>query len=138
MRTWPSDEGIPLGPELVTLPVSHLPDLPHNKTNHHLCFPAKRFYMGGVIYKTLRDLESLQEDMQKDVHNIGKATLHALYGPPVPPTPIQAVDYILNAYDRGERLQFGCLRERTFKPMDDELIDAILMESFRDAWRSIE
>ncbi len=43
--------------------------------------------------------------MLKDRHNIGKATLHAVYGPPERPSPSKAMDEIADAFFNDEKLK---------------------------------
>ena len=136
MIQWPSRNGLPAHPSIVELPPSRLPNREHNLNNHHLLFPRRRYEMGGIIYATLRDLDAMQVDMPKDVHNTGKNTLHCLYGPPQMPTPGRAVDFILDQFEAGESLRTGTCREPLYTQISPELMGQILNASFTEARRN--
>lgn len=129
MRPYPSRNGLPLPVIDVDLPESRLPYPDRHTNNHHLLFPRKRYELGGIIYATLRDLESMQYLMPKDVHNIGKLTLHTMYSPPRMPKPLVAVDYICEVYEQGERLQLGPAGDFVHTDLNDGLMRAILKEA---------
>lgn len=133
---WPSRDGLPAPAHEVLLPESKLPDRPWNKNNHHLLFPRCRYMAGGIIYATLRDLDSMQVDLPKDVHNQGKHTLHTWYQAPHIPSPGRAVDYLLEAFERGEELRYGCSRDPQYLPFTPELMGQILDADFKEAVRA--
>lgn len=99
---YPTHDGIPVPFTELDLPKSEL-DLsdPENFNKHHRCFTAKKFGR-YFIYRTLRDLESLQDDIPSDVHTY----LHNTYREPSLPTPDQALSEIMRAAEANENLNY--------------------------------
>ncbi len=135
MVRYPSRNGIALPTSEIVLPTSKYPDRQGFKNNHHLQFEKARYIGGGVLYLTLRDLDRLQYQIPKDVHNAGKDTLHTRYSAPVFPTPSQAIDCILEAYQNGESLRFGSAREPEYVPLTEGLVYTVQHQSFQDLRR---
>jgi len=129
MTQYPSRYGLPVPVTEIELPSTRLRDVDHNKNNHHLLFPRKRYELGGIIYATLRDLDSMQQLLPRDVHNVGKPNLHTIYSPPSIPKPITAIDYICEANARGEKLKVGSMGVFEYRELDDGLMQAILKEA---------
>lgn len=126
--SYPSRHGIPVHPqELELLPPRPEPDDPSSYSIHHLLFPAK--WYTGIIFGTLRDLESMQVDLPLRQHNTGKNTLHSIYGPPRKPSVNEAVGYIREAFARGERLRYGSIGDSDLKPFTERLLDQIMFEA---------
>lgn len=77
-RPYPTRDGLAIPTNEVELPVTKLnQNFWSNFNNHHREWPRKAFG-ANVIYQTLRDLESMQELLPKDIHNKGKHNLHSI------------------------------------------------------------
>ena len=128
MEAYPTFEGMPLPTYELDLLPTRLIISPENQSNHHLFFTHKN--MGRLVMtQTLRDLESEQEMMQNDQHNIGKHCLHALYTPPDMPTPLQMLENLEIAKLSGSQLNIrhkGLGYVKT--PFTDNLWNDILTE----------
>lgn len=114
----PHFEGFAICPTELILPESRL-DLSneYSYNNHHRMWTARKFGR-SALFQTLRDLESSQVILPKDVH----AAYHKRYSPPPMPTPLKALDRIQDAYDRNERLRYGSAREPEYTPIIDGLL----------------
>lgn len=127
MDKYPTRGDLPVHPDELRLPPSDL-DLnnPNNWNNHHLFFEKSR-YLGHVVMRTLRNLERSQVMMQKDRHNMGRLTLHHLYGPPKPPTLTTAMEQIDEARAAGEQLKIYNLETKQYEFFDigDQLWDRL-------------
>lgn len=99
---YPSVGGLPASPDSLCLPESSLNlEKDKNYTIHHGCWTARCFGK-YALYKTLRDLESQQYRLPRDVHDY----IHKTYSPPKLPTPKHALLEIERAARDGERLSF--------------------------------
>ncbi|MFZ2125057.1 MAG: hypothetical protein WA087_00685 [Candidatus Saccharimonadales bacterium] len=101
-RAYPSVDGLPASPDSLWLPESSLSlEKDKNYTVHHGCWTARHFGE-YALYKTLRDLESQQYRLPRDIHNY----IHRTYSSPKLPTPEHALLEIQRAARDGERLSF--------------------------------
>lgn len=102
-RAYPTRNGMPVPTSELDLSPTRLRVRPENQSVHHLHYEA-RDYGRLLIAQTLRDLETEQEIMQNDQHNIGKFALHTLFSPPELPTPRQMMDRLEVAKVQGSQL----------------------------------
>lgn len=100
MHRYPTRNGIALPSKEIWTPESHLKDIEKNKNNHHDEWTARAFGC-SILYLTLRNMESHQEMMQKDVHD----WIHDEYDVPEMPTPRQAMEEIERGYWEQENLK---------------------------------
>ncbi len=115
---YPTISGIGIDPFELDLPESKLnPNKKHNYNNHHVCWIAKSFGCLAIL-QTCRDLELDQYPMLIDQHD----WLHNNNEPPLPPTPLQALDRIVAAYECGERLRYGSCNNPKFKELTEDKI----------------
>lgn len=110
MVQYPTREGIPVPVHEVYLPESKL-DLsrPESFNNHHNAW-ARRSFGRFLLTRTLRNLESMQFMMPKDVH----WHLHKMYQPPKFPTKEQALARVRAAYESGEKLKVYDVEARAY------------------------
>lgn len=105
MIEYPTRKGIAVPTREVWLPESRLnPNNPHNYNLHHREFTIRKMAK-FTITRLLKDLEGTHELLLKDIHNMGRHTLHTIYGPPRFPTPAEAMDRLDEAYEMGEMLE---------------------------------
>lgn len=101
IECYPTVHGVPVSPLDIWLPETHLnPNKDKNYNNHHDCWTARRFGR-SILFQVFRDLQSHQNYLPLDVHE----WLHANYGPPAMPTPLEAMERIEQAYYECENLQ---------------------------------
>lgn len=120
--TYPTRNGIPVPVDELHLPESKLNvEKRRNLNNHHSCWPASRFGK-CVLLNTLRNLESQQKKIPKDVH----LYLHDTYEPPELPTPLQALTEIQRAAKAGEELniRYKCIHIR--KKIGEEVMKQVV------------
>lgn len=99
-NSYPTRKGIAIPVSEIWLPKSNLnPEQNKNFNNHHNCWTEKKFGQ-CVLFNTLRNLESQQFCLLRDIHGY----LHEAYDPPKLPTPLQAITEIERARDDGEKL----------------------------------
>jgi len=98
---YPLIGGLPAPIDELDLPESTL-NLKRRKnvTRHHRFFPADK-YVEHVLFRTLRNLESMQDaKAPRDTHPI----LHSMYKPPKRPSPEMAVNEVIRAAKAGENM----------------------------------
>ncbi len=110
MVKYPTRDGIPVPIHEVDLPKSKL-DLsrPESFDNHHNAW-TRRSFGRFLLTRTLRNLESMQFTIPKDVH----ASLHRIYQPPEFPTKEQALARVRAAYESGEKLKVYDIESRAY------------------------
>lgn len=135
MRYPSGNGGLPLHPSEVDLPESRFGNNLRNWDLHHRCWPRRRFEQAGQIYKTFRLLDSLEHPLPKDVHNMGQFCLHAVYSDPIFPKPEVVIDYLLEAYDRGETYNTGSLRKPEPHQLTPQFIEHVRHANLQDLRR---
>jgi hypothetical protein len=124
---YPSAGGLPVPPSELRLPESSLNlERSKNYTVHHGCWTA-RYFGKYALYKTLRDLESQQYRLPRDVHDY----IHRNYSPPKLPTPEHALLEIQRAARDGERLSFRRGGKHVFCKIGAEVMKKVYL-SYED------
>lgn len=104
-KAYPTRNGLPISTHELDLVPSILdPNNPYSWNNHHLHYESS-WYKGDLLTNTLRNLEGQQERTLRDQHNLGKTSLHAIYGPPQRPTIEVVMNRLDQAHETEERLK---------------------------------
>lgn len=120
----PHINGFPLPIMELSLPESHLNlEKERNWNNHHRQW-ERRKYGRFILYRTLRDLESTQETVPKDVH----ALYHQFYIPPAMPSLEAAMLRVDDAYHQEESLKVWADGEYILTPITHSLFRAAVRE----------
>jgi len=120
---YPTREGRPVPMSELELPESRLNlDRRHNVNNHHLFHAERRRHISEfIILQTMKDLDTLQDQIGVDVHNY----THATYDPPALPTPQEALVIVYEAFEAGELLRTGSAYNPVYKQMTTALMEDI-------------
>ena len=122
MRRYPTENGIAVPTCEIWLPDSNLdPEQLRNKNNHHTEYTARNFGR-CILFKTVRDIETHQELLYRDVHNY----IHSNYDIPTMPTPKQAINEIERAKHYGERLHIHENGHYVYKELTDLVLRACI------------
>lgn len=121
-----SAAGLPISPYELGI-VTEVPEgMKVEYTNHHGCYTAREFGR-SIILQTLRDLEALQWIVPQASHN-GRGGLHEIYESPILPTPEQALDALVWAYDANMPLRTGSACRPIFTPFSQSRLARIMVE----------
>lgn len=124
MERWPTRNGVSLSLDEVGAPESFMNlDNPYHINNHHWAWTAREFGR-TAIGATFRNLARLQSLEGLDRHN----WVHGNYDPPRPPSPKQALDEIMRAYENDEYLRIGSANRPAFIPITIDILDKLKRE----------
>lgn len=113
---YPTRNHLAVSTEELDLPESEL-NLDKRKSwhNHHLYYYSGR-YKPSFIMNSLRNLESSQEMLPRDVHVLGKLALHNVYtdGVPLPPAKV-AMERLEEGFENGERFKVWNVKKKRYE-----------------------
>jgi hypothetical protein len=123
-REAPNINGFIVPPSELSLPATMLdPNKRESWNNHHGYFYARD--MGRLVMtQTLRDLDTSQFQLPKDVHNV----YHDRYSPAPLPAMVDIMDHLDEAYERQIPLRYGSANLPTYNLITRELYRLITRE----------
>lgn len=124
-RRYPTRDGIAIPLEEIDLPETKLSNRKDNLNNHHHEW-VKKHMAEFALTQTLRDLTRHQTMLFKDQHD----WVHRTFQPPVFPTPRQALDEVMEAYELNETLNLYVIDQKSYVQVGipDSLIDTLKQE----------
>lgn len=123
-REAPNINGFYVSPQELELPPTMLdPTKPESWNNHHFYHYARTFGQ-FVMTQTLRDLNSGQFQMPKDIH----AIYHDRYSPAPKPALVDMMDKLDEAFQTQEPLRYGSANNPTYSLITPPLMRIINQE----------